>query len=87
MQRRRRAARSLPCDAVGEFAPAGLSLQDDVEGAFVCDLIDGDLAEQLLASLYVPDVDPARMDVGREVVRRCAGSTITTPIRLLVATG
>lgn len=71
-------------DARGELSDAGLTLQDDVEGSFVCDLVDAALAEQLLASLYLPDVDPARMDAGRQVVRRWAGSSITTPIRLLV---
>jgi hypothetical protein len=51
-------------DAAGVCAEAGLSLQDDTEGAVVCDLIDGDLAEQLLAPLYLPHVDPARMEAG-----------------------
>lgn len=71
-------------DARGEFASAGLVLRDDVEGAFVCDLVNAALAEQLLASLYLPDVNPSRMEAGRQVVRRWAGSSITTPIRLLV---
>ena len=72
-------------DAGAAFRDAGLTLQDDVHGAFVCDLVDGGLAEQLLASLYLPDVNAARMEAGRQVVRRWAGSSITTPIRLLVA--
>lgn len=81
---------SYPNDALlreahSEFRHAGLSLQDDIEGSFVCDLVDTSLAEQLLASLYLPDVDPARMEAGRHVVRRWVGSSITTPIRLLAA--
>jgi hypothetical protein len=80
---------SYPNDALlrharSEFRGAGLSLRQDVQGSFDCDLVDRALAEQLLASLYLPDVDAARMEAGRQVVRRWAGSSITTPIRLLV---
>jgi SAM-dependent methyltransferase len=67
------------------FSAAGLVLQQDRQIAFTCDLGSPDAAEQLLASLYLPEVHPARMQAGRRVVRRWAGSNISTPIRLLVA--
>lgn len=73
-------------DAATAFAEAGLTLTDDQARAFVCDLADVDVADQLLASLYLPDVSPARMAAGRRTVRRWVGSTITTPIRRLTAT-
>ena len=71
-------------DARGEFRSAGLSLRQDVAGSFACDLVNTRRAEQLLASLYLPDVRSDRLEAGRKVVRRWAGSSITTPIRLLV---
>lgn len=67
------------------FAAAGLTVTSDDQRAFVCDIADSDVAEQLLASLYLPDVPAERMTAGRRVVHRWVGSTITTPIRRLVA--
>jgi SAM-dependent methyltransferase len=67
------------------FRAAGLVLQHDTELAFSYDVASTAHAERLLASLYLPDVHPDRMRAARRVVRRWAGSTIGTPIRLLVA--
>lgn len=82
---------SYPNDALLQepahaFAAAALTLTTDTERSFACDLATTEIADQLLASLYLPDVDPSRLDAGRRVVRRWVGTTITTPIRLLAAT-
>lgn len=72
-------------DVRGLIASAGLTLVSDDARAFACDVSTGHLADQLFRSLYLPDVEPRRMDAGRQVVRGWAGSTITTPIRRVVA--
>lgn len=72
-------------DARGAFAAADLALVQDEERAFACRIAKPDVAHQLLASLYVPDLAPERMEAGRKVVRRWVGSDVTTPIRRLVA--
>lgn len=71
-------------DIRGLVASSGLTLVSDDARPFACDLT-GHLADQLLRSLYLPDVDPRRMDAGRRVARGWAGSTITTSIRRVVA--
>lgn len=78
--------RSL-ADADTAFRAAGLTLHTDEERAFMCDVPDEDVGDQLLASLYLPDVAPDRFAAGRKVVRRWVGTEIATPIRLLVARG
>lgn len=67
------------------FATAGLRLDRDEQRAFACELADTERARRLLASLYLPDVADERMEHGRAVVDRWVGSSITTPVRLLVA--
>lgn len=69
------------------FGEAGLTLHTDEERTFMCDVSDENVSEQLLASLYLPDVAPDRFAAGRKVVHRWVGSRIATPIRLLVARG
>jgi SAM-dependent methyltransferase len=71
--------------APAAFAAAGMTLEQDEARAFRCELADVHVAEQLLASLYLPDVSPERMAAGKRVVHRWVGSTLTTPIRRLVA--
>lgn len=71
--------------AEGVFREAGLSLIKDEERRFACHVADDDVADQLLASLYLPDVAEDRLSAGRRVVRRWTGTTVTTPIRRLVA--
>lgn len=72
-------------DAPTAFRSAGLTLLHDDQRAFACGVADEEVADQLLASLYLPDVAPARMEAGRTVVRRWTGTDVTTPIRRLVA--
>ena len=72
-------------DARTVFAAAGLALAEDEERGFACRIADADVADQLLASLYLPAVDADRMEAGRRVVRRWIGRDVTTPIRRLVA--
>jgi len=72
-------------DAQVPFQSAGLTLIEDQERAFACRIGDSDVAEQLLASLYLPDVADERMAAGRRVMRRWIGTDLTTPIRRLVA--
>ena len=67
------------------FSAAGLTLISDERRPFMCELVDEHVAERLLASLYLPEVAPARLAAGRRVVRRWAGSSVGTPIRRLVA--
>jgi len=73
-------------DPAAAFAAAGLRLQSDESRPFVCDIADGNVADQLLASLYLPDMSPDRIRAGQRAVHRWIGSTITTPIRRLIAT-
>ncbi len=67
------------------FLPAGLRLDEDEQVGFACTIADERIAEQLLASLYLPDVAPERMTAGRRVVARWFGSRVTAPVRRLVA--
>ncbi len=73
-------------DAGSVYAVAGLTLVSDEARPCACDLRTGDVADRLLDSLYLPDVDPARLGAGRQVVRRWVGTTIAIPIRRMVAT-
>jgi SAM-dependent methyltransferase len=79
-------SRSL-ADAAAAFESAGLTLQEDDERAFACRIADSDVADQLLASLYLPDVAEDRMRSGRKVVRKWIGTDLTTPMRRFVASG
>lgn len=67
------------------YARAGLRLERDESRAFRCQLREVQVADRLLASLYLPDVAAERMSAGRRVVRRWTGKALTTPIRLLLA--
>jgi SAM-dependent methyltransferase len=73
-------------DPAAAFVAAGLHLQHDESRPFVYDIADSVLADQLLASLYLPDVPPERMRAGQRAVHGWVGSTVTTPIRRLIAT-
>lgn len=72
-------------EAAALFHQAGLDLQHDEQRSFVCEMVDRNVTEQLLASLYPPDVSPDRLRQGRTVVHRWVGSSISTPIRRFVA--
>lgn len=67
------------------FQAAGLTVVGDEQRAFGCRIGDDEVADQLLASLYLPDVAERRLVAGRAVVRRWIGTELTTPIRRLVA--
>lgn len=67
------------------LARAGLRLVADDARAFRCHIADEGVADELLASLYLPDVAHDRMAAGSRVVRRWVGSSVTTPIRRLIA--
>lgn len=69
------------------FAAAGLTLLQDEVRPFTCHLTDAHVADQLLASMYLPHVRPERIEAGRRVVAHWVGTGITTPVRRLVATG
>lgn len=72
-------------DASGAFSRAGLHLQTVEQRGFRCRIETPQVAHQLLASLYLPDVPPERLTAGRRVVTRWTGSGITMPIRRFVA--
>ena len=67
------------------FRSEGLSLIEDEQHGFSCNVANVGVADQLLASLYLPDVAPQRMEAGRAVARRWVGTEIAVPIRRLVA--
>jgi SAM-dependent methyltransferase len=69
------------------FAAAGLHLESDERQAFACDLSSQVRAQQLLTSLYLPEVEPARLAAGQRVVDRWVGSHVALPLRRLVAGG
>lgn len=68
------------------LAHAGLELVDDQRQSFTCQLRDEGVANQLLASLYLPEVRLDRFAHGSRVVHRWVGSGITTPVRRIIAT-
>lgn len=67
------------------FRAAGLTLAHDESRAFVRELTDQQQADQLLASLYLPDVAASRLAAGRRVARGWVGARVATPLRRLVA--
>ena len=72
-------------DAAAACAAGGLDLRQDETRSFVCQVRDSGVADQLLASLYLPDVPTERLRRGTSVVRSWVGTGITTPVRRLVA--
>lgn len=72
-------------DAGRAFRQAGLRLVADEQRAFACRVETELVADQLLASLYLPGVSPDRMVRARTVIGRWVGSSVATPIRRLVA--
>lgn len=71
-------------DALADGVP-GFTTVTDARVGFQCSLDSEEAAQLLLRSLYLPDVSPERLAHGSAVVSRWAGSTLTTPLRLLVA--
>ena len=63
----------------------GLTQIDDDRRHFACHLSTPDAASELVASLYLPDVEPARIAAADRVARRWAGVTLGVPLRRIVA--
>jgi SAM-dependent methyltransferase len=72
-------------DVENQLRAAGLTLVSDESSAFGYPLPSPAAAEQLLDSLYLPDVPPTRLAAGRQVVRRWVGSRIGVPVRRIAA--
>lgn len=70
--------------ALAEGVPGFATLTDERVG-FRCEIDSVDTAQLLLRSLYLPEVGLERMAHGAAVVSRWVGSSMTTPLRLLVA--
>lgn len=70
----------------GTFAAAGLTLREDNRRAFAYPVTTEHQADQLLTSLYLPNLHPNRFGAGLRVVRGWVGTDMATPIRLFVAT-
>ncbi len=80
-----------PNDAALRTAPlrratraVGLQATDDERLAFTLPLDTDAAADDLLASLYLPEIGPARLDAGRRVLAGSVGGTLTVPLRRIV---
>ncbi|MBA2281898.1 MAG: methyltransferase domain-containing protein [Acidimicrobiia bacterium] len=62
----------------------GLQVSDDERLAFTLPLDTAAHADELLTSIYLPGIDPARLDAGRRVLAGRIGSTLTVPLRRIV---
>ena len=65
-------------------AAVGLHVTSDERLAFTLPLDTVAHADELLASLYLPDVDPHRLAAGRRVLDRRIGGALTIPLRRVV---
>lgn len=65
-------------------ATVGLQIAHDEHLAFTLPLDTGTHADELLASLYLPDVSPARLAAGRRVLDGRIGGALTVPLRRIV---
>jgi SAM-dependent methyltransferase len=65
-------------------AEAGLAMTSDERQPFVLPLRSEADADELLASLYLPGIDPGRLAAGRDVVRSRARGEVTIPLRRVV---
>jgi SAM-dependent methyltransferase len=59
----------------------GLQVSHDERLAFTLPLDTAADAAELLASLYLPGIGPARLDAGRRVLEGAVGRTLTVPLR------
>ncbi len=62
----------------------GLQVTHDERLAFLLPLDTGSDADELLASLYLPEVDPGRLAAGRRVLDGSIGGALTVPLRRIV---
>lgn len=65
-------------------ATVGLQIAHDEHLAFTLPLDTDAQADELLASLYLPNVRPARLAAGRRVLCGRIGSALTVPLRRIV---
>ncbi len=65
-------------------ATVGLQVAHDEHLAFTLPLDTGAHADELLSSLYLPDVAPGRLAAGRRVLDGRIGSALTVPLRRIV---
>jgi len=63
---------------------ADLDIVSDERRAFTLPLRTTADADELLASLYLLDVSPGRLDAGRRVLRGAVGTILTVPLRRVV---
>lgn len=76
---------AYPNDAELADGVPGYSTLTDARVGFRCEIDSEATADLLLRSLYLPGVTDERMAHGAAVASRWVGSTMTTPLRLLVA--
>ena len=76
---------AYPNDAALADGVPGFATLTDARVGFRCEIDSDDTAQLLLRSLYLPEVGPERMAHGAAVVSRWVGTSMTTPLRLLVA--
>lgn len=67
------------------LAAAGLSPVLEEHRRFECHVADADTAARYVASLYLPDAEPERVDQAMAVARGWVGHSIGVPLQLLVA--
>ncbi len=72
-------------DPGAALAAAGLSPVLDQHRRFECHVADAGTAARYVTSLYLPDVEPERVEQAVTVARRWVGHSIGVPLRLLVA--
>ena len=65
-------------------AAVGLPVTADERLAFTLPLDTAADADELLTSLYLPGIDPARLDAGRRVLAGRVGGMLTVPLRRIV---
>jgi len=72
-------------DVGGLMGHHGLRLVDDHRRRFGCQITSPAVGVMCVRSLYLPDVEPARLAAGERVGRRWVGKQLGLPLRRLVA--
>jgi len=72
-------------DVGGLMGPHGLRLVDDQRRRFGCLITSPAVGVMCVRSLYLPDVEPARLAAGERVGRHWVGRELGLPLRRLVA--
>ena len=66
------------------LSAVGLGVTQDERLAFTLPIDTGSEADELLASLYLPDLDPPRLAAARRVLDGSIGGALTVPLRRIV---